>query len=213
MLELDIEISENALTIRENFRVLYTIVAGKIIVHTKNFPKLVDQEGRDWSKDIRESPESERPEYKFTFTTGKSNRTIDLYTLDDYVTVYEGQIIRFQMQADSCSMHCDFEAVYEDGWDPLAEAVEFTLHKKGRYQYIESHHPPHRGDLIRVDLDSGDHVNISELERVLKARKNPPPAKTKSSSQNANQSATAAGCCGCAAFLFILFLLLGLLGR
>ena len=213
MPELHIDISENKLTIREDSSLLYMVSASKIIVHSKKFPTIVDQDGRDWSKDIREAPESERPEYTMTFISEKPDRTIDLFLQDNYAIVREGPIVRFQMKYDSCNMRCDREGVYEDGWDPLVEAMEFTLHKKGRYQYVEKNiDRSWKTDTIRIDLDSGDRVNISELERMLEARKNSTSAKTKPSSQNANQS-TAAGCCGCAAILFILFLLLGLMGR
>lgn len=206
MIELNVEISENSLTIREGSTILYTITAGKIVVHTKNFPIIVDQDGRDWSKDIREAPQSERPEYVITYVLDESDRTIDLFTTNGYLVVREGPIVLFQMKVDSCNMRCDREGIYEDGWDPLVEAMEFTLHKKGRYQYVEKHNNKFSNtDTIRIDLDTGDRVNISELERGIEFRKNPPPAKKKQSD--------AAGCCGCAAFLFILFLLIGLLGR
>ena len=206
MPELHIDISENKLTIREDSSVLYMVSASKIIVHSKKFPTIVDQDGRDWSKDIREAPESERPEHTMTFISEKPNRTIDLFLQDNYAIVREGPIVRFQMKYDSCNMHCDREGVYENGWDPLVEAMEFTLHKKGRYQYVEKHNNySHRTDTIRIDLDTGEQVNISQLERGIEFRKNPPPKK--------KEPSTAAGCCGCAVILFILFLLLGLLGR
>lgn len=208
MTELHIDISGNKLTIREESTVLYTVSAAKIIVHSKKFPTIIDQDGRDWSKDIREAPESERPEYTMTFISEKPSRTIDLFLQDNYAIVQEGQIVRFQMKYDSCQMHCDREGIYEDGWDPLVEAIEYTLHKKGRYQYIEKYHVYRfwfNTDTIRIDLDTGDRVNIDELERVLQSRKNPQPKK--------KEPSTAAGCCGCAVILFILCILLGLLGR
>ena len=206
MTELHIDISGNKLTIREESTVLYTVSAAKIIVHSKKFPTIIDQDGRDWSKDIREAPESERPEYTMTFISEKPSRTIDLFLQDNYAIVQEGQIVRFQMKYDSCNMLCDREGIYEDGWDPLVEAMEFTLHKKGRYQYVEKNNGRSWiTDTIRIDLDTGDQVNISALERGIEIRKNPPPKK--------KEPSTASGCCGCAAFLFILFLLIGLLGR
>lgn len=204
MTKLSIHITGNTLTISDGALVLYQVKANKIIHHSKTFPQLVDQNGRDWSKDIREASEGERPEFRTTYSAAGPDLTIDLFTVDDYVVVREGPIIRFQMQANFNS-YSDHEGVYDDGWDPLVEAIEFTLHKKGNYQYIENHNFEYGrdGDLLRIDLDSGDRVNISELERTIKTRKEAPK----------KQDPNALGCCGCAVILFILFLLLGLLGQ
>ncbi len=187
---LNINITGNTLKISEGDLVLFQIQAKKFIHHSKTFPKLME-DGRDWGKEIREAGACTRSEFQATYVSRGPDRTIDLFTMDDYVIVREGEIVLFQMYADEFEFLADRPASY-GGWDPWIEAYEFILHKKGRYQYIEKHNGSrYTTETIRIDLDTGEQVNITELERWISSRKNP-------------------GCYGCFVVLiiFIIFLLI-----
>lgn len=192
---LNINITGNTLKISEGDLVLYQVQAKKFIHHSKTYPKLVGLDGRDWGKEIREAGASERSEFLTTYVSRGPDRTIDLFTMDDYVIVREGQIVLFQMYANEFEFLSNLLAHYEDGWDPWVEAYEFILNKKGRYQYLEKHTGSRFStDTIRIDLDTGEQVNITELERWIHYRKNP----------------GACACTGCfmILFIFIIFLLI-----
>lgn len=191
---LNINITGNTLKISEGDLVLYQVQAKKFIHHSKTFPKLIGLDGRDWGKEIREAGGSERSEFPLTYKSRGPNRTIDLFTTDDHVIVREGEIVLFQTFADEFEFFTNRPAFYE-GWDPWLEAYEFILHKKGRYQYLEKHTgSKYSTETIRIDLDTGEQVNITELERWILSRKVP----------------GSDGCYGCFVILiiFIIFLLI-----
>ena len=188
---LNINITGNTLKISEGDLVLYQVKAKKFIHHSKTFPKLMEN-GRDWGKEIREAGACTRSEFQTTYVSRGPDRTIDLFTMDDYVIVRVGEIVLFQMYANEFEFLADRPASY-GGWDPWVEAYEFILNKKGRYQYLEKHNgSKYSTDTIRIDLDTGEQVNITKLEGLIKIHKDP----------------VSFACTGCLAILFLIILII-----
>ena len=168
-----LDISGNTITIRDESSVLYTVSAGKIVVHPSKIPTFLDSSGKDLSESLRKKSCCELVTCTLTLTPGGfEDRCVEVFLKTDSVSLQEGGRELFSINAD-CIETKMAESPKLDLQIPTELEVCEYLHKKpGNYQYVQGVF----GDITRIDLDSGDRVNITALEKKIARLKSGVPA-------------------------------------
>lgn len=168
-----LDISGNTITIRDESYVLYSVSAGKIVVHPSQIPQLLGNTGEDLSKKIRESPHSELITCTLTLTPGGfGNRCVEVFLKTDSVSLREGDRELFSINADSIKTKMAECPKLDLHFPTELEICEYIRNKPGNYQYVQGIF----NDITRIDLDSGERINMNALEKKIARLKSGLPA-------------------------------------
>ena len=168
-----IDISGNYVTIRDESSVLYSVSAGKIVVHPSQIPQLLGNAGEDLSKKIRETQYSELITCTLTLTPGGfGGRCVELFMEKESASLREGERELFSIKAEKFQMNMKESPKLDLHFPTELEIYEYIQKKPGNYQYVKGAW----GDLTRIDLDTGDRVNMNALEKQIARLKNGAPA-------------------------------------